>query len=93
MCREGPFSILCDEGIDTKNKYFAMMVQLWDERVCMPATRFFDMPTCSNIANAQSRFDLIDEALTKRNIAWSNVVGFKSDNCNVMIGQHNSALS
>ena len=58
----------------------------------MPATRFLDMPIC-NIANAQSLFDLIDEALTKRNIPWSNVVGFESDTCNVMISRHNSFFS
>ena len=55
ICRDGPFSILCDEGNDTDNKYFAILVRLWDERVCMPATRFLDMPIC-NIANAQSLF-------------------------------------
>ena len=78
MCRDGPFSILYDEGNDADHKYFAILIRLWDERVCMPATRLLDMPIC-NIAIVQSIFDLIDEALTKRNIPWSNVVGFESD--------------
>ena len=55
----------------------------------MPTIRFFDMPIC-NIAYL---FDLIDEALTKKKNPWSNVVGFESDTCNVMIGRHNSVLS
>ena len=42
MCRDGPFSILCDESNDT-DKYFAILVRLWDRRVCT-ATRFLDMP-------------------------------------------------
>ena len=90
--KDGPFSILCDEGNGTDNKYFAILVRLWDERVNMPATRFLDMPIC-NIANAENLFHHIDEALTKRNIPWSNVVGFESDTCNVMIGRHNSVYS
>lgn len=44
MCREGPFSILCDEGNGTDNKHFAILVRFWDERVSMPSTRFLDMP-------------------------------------------------
>ena len=49
MCCYVPFLILCDEGNDTDNKYFAILVRLWDERVCIPATRFLDMPICNII--------------------------------------------
>ena len=38
VCRDGSFSILCDEGNDTDNKYFAILVRLWDGRVCMQWT-------------------------------------------------------
>jgi len=38
ICRDGPFLTLCDEGNDT-DMYFSILVQLWDERVCMPATK------------------------------------------------------
>ena len=58
----------------------------------MPGTRLLDMPIC-NIAIVQNIFDLIDEALTKRNIPWSNVVGFELDTYNMMKGWPNSVLS
>jgi len=84
MFRECTFSILCDEGNNTDHKYFAILVQLWVERVCMPSIRFLDMRICK-LLMLQVFFYVIDEALIKRN-PWSNVVGFESDTCNVMIG-------
>ena len=85
MCKDGPFSILCDEGNDSHSddNFFAILVRLWDERVGKPATRFFNIPVC-NIANAQNLFQHIDDTL--RSIPWSNVVGFESDTCSVMLG-------
>ena len=74
-----------------RQQVFCYFGSMGDESVCMPATRFLDMPIC-NITNAQSLFDLIDEALTKRNIPWA-IVGFESDTCNVMIGWHFSSFS
>ena len=54
--------------------------------------RFLDMPVC-NIATREKLFDQIDKSLSDRHIPWTNVVGFKSDTVNVMIGRHNSVLS
>lgn len=92
MCRKGPFSILCDEGNDCDDKNFAILVRLWDDELGKPVTRFFDMPVC-NIATAEKLFNHIDTALVSRSVPWANVVGFESDNANVMMGRYNSVLS
>ena len=92
LCQENPFSVLCDEGSDTDDKNFAILVRLWDENVGKPVTRFLDMPIC-NIGTADKLFEAIDTALDERKILWSNVVGFESDTANVMVGKHNSVLS
>jgi hypothetical protein len=92
MCRNGPFSILCDEGSDCDDKNFAILVRFWDKNQEKPVTRFFDMPI-SNIADAATLFNHIDTALSTRGVPWANVVGFESDTTNVMVGKHNSVLS
>ena len=50
------------------------------------------MPVC-NIATAEALFRLLSEELESRNLPWSNVIGYASDMCNVMVGSRNSVLS
>lgn len=92
LCRENPFSILCDEGSDTDRHNFAILVRMWDDKLRKPVTRFLDMPIC-NAGDAASLFELLDSVLERQAIPWCNVVGFESDTANVMIGKHNSVLS
>lgn len=92
MCRNGPFSILCDEGTDCDDKNFAILVRIWDKNQEKPVTRFFDVPIC-NIGDAATFFDHLDNALSSKGVLWNNVVGFESDTTNVMVGKHNSVLS
>ena len=92
LCRENPFSILCDEGNDKDDKNFAILVRMWDDKLGKPMTRLLDMPVC-NIGTAENLFEAISKALEERKIPWSNVVGFESDTTNMMIGKHNSVLS
>ena len=95
LCQNNPFSILCNEGNDNDDKYFAILVCLWDDQLGKPVTRvtrFLHMPVC-NIRTADKLFDAIDSTLQERNIPWCNVVGFESDTTNVMVGKHNSVLS
>ena len=91
MCRQTAFSILCDEGNDSNDKNFTILVRLWDKNLGKPMTRFLDMPIC-NIGTGEKLFELINKSLSDRQIAWSNVAGFESDTANVMIGKHNSVL-
>lgn len=50
------------------------------------------MPVC-NVATAESLFSAIEGEFESRNIPWSNMIGYASDTCNVMVGKHNSVLS
>ena len=59
LCRENPFSILCDEGSDTDRHNFAILVRMWDDKLGKPMTRFLDMPIC-NAGNAASLFEQLD---------------------------------
>ena len=53
LCKESPFSIMCDEGNDVEDKNFAIVVCLWDEDLGRPLTRFLDMPVC-NVGTAEN---------------------------------------
>ena len=92
QCRTGPFTIMCDEGNDTADKNFAILVRLWDEKLGKPVTRFLDMPVC-NRGTGANLFGCIEAALQSRGIPWGNIIGFESDTANVMMGKHNSVLS
>ena len=65
---------------------------MWDDKLGKPVTKFIDMPVC-NIGTAEKLFEAINKALEDSGIPWSNIVGFESDNTNVMVGKHNSVLS
>ena len=92
LCKNGPFSILCDEDSDTDDKHLAILVRLWDNDLGAPVTRFLNMPVC-NIGTATKLFECIDTTLQERGIPWAHVVGFESDTTNAMVGKHNSVLS
>lgn len=92
MCQKNLFSVLCDEGNDSEDKNFAIIVRLWDNNLRKPMSRFLNMPVC-NSGTGENLFDLINEALSSRKIPWSNIVAFESDTTNVMVGKHNSVLS
>ncbi|KAH3816237.1 hypothetical protein DPMN_117750 [Dreissena polymorpha] len=50
------------------------------------------MPVC-NIGTGDNLFSCLNEVFLERNIPWSNVIGYSSDNAPVMIGKSNSVLS
>ena len=92
-CQKFPFTILCDGGNDAiEKKYFAIMVRYWSQSSRQAVTRFLCMPVC-NIATAEALFDALSNELESRNLPWSNVIGYASDTCSVMVGAHNSVLS
>ena len=91
LCKENPFSLLCDRGSDTDRHNFAILAHTWDDKLGKPVTRFLDMPV-GNSGSAASLFELLDTALGSKEIPWGNVVGFESDTANMMIGKHNSVL-
>ena len=87
------FTLLCDGGNNNfQKKYFAILVQFWDNQLDKVVTRFLDAFIC-NIANGQTLFDAMNASLLSRSIPWTNVVGFASDSASVMVGKRNSVLS
>ena len=92
-CQKSPFTILCDGGNDViEKKYFAIMVRYWSQSARQAVTRFLCMPVC-NIATAEALFEALSKELESHNLPWSNVLGYASDTCSVMVGAHNSVLS
>jgi len=92
-CQEQPFTILCDGGNDNfEKKYFGIMVRFWHMQLDKIVTRFLDAPIV-NIATAETLFKAVADTMEKRNIPWTNVIGFASDSANVMVGRRNSVLS
>ena len=45
-----------------------------------------------NVGTAVNLFISIDEVSRQRNILWRNVVGYGSENANVMVGKKNCAI-
>ena len=92
-CQKSPSTILCDGGnYMIEKKYFAIMVRYWSQSARQAVTRFLCMPVC-NIATAEALFETLSKELESRNLPWSNVIGYASDTCSVMVGAHNSVLS
>ena len=92
-CSSAPFTILCDGGNDRMDrKYFAILVQYWDDVVGQAVTRFLGMPMC-NTATAEKLFEALNTTMENHRLPWNNVVGFASDSASVMVGVHNSVLS
>ena len=91
-CRIQPFTILCDGGNDNFEKYFGVMVRLWDDCRDEVVVCFLDCPMC-NIGTGETLFEALADVLQKRDIPWKNVVGFASGSASVMVGCRNSVLS
>ena len=51
------------------------------------------LPPVCNIATAEALFDALSNELESRDLPWSNVIGYASDLCSMMVGAHNSVLN
>ena len=69
MCHNQPFTILCDGGNDNFDKYFGVLVRLWDENSRKVVVRFLDCPVV-NIATGETLFEAINKILEDRAIPW-----------------------
>jgi len=89
LCKENPFSVMMDESNDSGDeKCVAILVRVFDSDIHRVTTKFLAMPIC-NIGTGENLFNCLQEVLTNR----QNLVGFSSDNANVMVGKKNSVLS
>ncbi|KAG1693352.1 Zinc finger BED domain-containing protein 5 [Nymphon striatum] len=93
MCREQKFSVMIDESNDQGgDKMLAVLVRVYNTTVHRVTTLFLGMPVC-NIGTSENIFNCLKQLFLDRGIPWSQCIGFSSDNCNVMIGKHNSVLT
>lgn len=62
-CRNQPFTILCDESNDRgSDKYFAVLVRIFEDDRNTVATRFLDMPVV-NIGTGHNLFESLNTLL------------------------------
>lgn len=84
------FSIIMDETTDkSTSKQCAFTIIFFKESV---ETRFFDMVEVPN-GDAETLFNTLKDVIAKKDIPFSNLVGYSSDTTNVMFGENNSVVS
>ena len=89
-CRTQPFSLMIDESNDrSAKKRLVILARLFEDS---SNTRLLDLPELVS-GKASVIFEAIENYMTHNDIPWRNMVGFASDNCNVMLGKNDSVLS
>lgn len=85
------FSILSDESTDIAAiKQMCIVVRFFDGKNI--ASYFWELVAIES-STAESIFDGIMKTFLNRNIPASNIIGFGSDGCNVMMGKNNSVAT
>nr|XP_033339080.1 uncharacterized protein LOC117227710 isoform X1 [Megalopta genalis]XP_033339081.1 uncharacterized protein LOC117227710 isoform X1 [Megalopta genalis]XP_033339082.1 uncharacterized protein LOC117227710 isoform X1 [Megalopta genalis] len=85
------FSILVDEGTDTKNsKNFAILARyIHENKIHSYVLEYISIKSVT----AEILFKCFEYALAKPNIPIKNVVGVSSSNADVMVGKHHSFVT
>lgn len=95
------FSILTDESTDiTSNKQACVVVRYFDFQSGRIRSKFWalsdifvDEKTRVEGATGENLFNNLMKCFEEYNIADKNIIGFGSDGCNVMMGEHDSVAS
>lgn len=97
------FSVIIDEGTDIASlKTLAVCVRFFYEKTTSITTKFWNLiqifdgkdPSSSHAgATAERLYDELIKSFEEAGIPLTNVIGFASDGCNVMFGEHNSVAS
>lgn len=98
ILKKTKFSILVDESTDIAvTKTVCILVRYFAEELGKIKTSLWELlPLYQEETNvdyqgtADHLYKVIINTFTQKEIALSNIVGFASDGCNVMMGQHNS---
>ena len=94
------FSILTDESTDistTKTRY--ILVRYYDDVEGRIVSKFWDLSQVfSNDgsvkgASAEHLYQCLVKSFQEQSVPVENIIGFGSDGCNVMMGEHNSVSS
>ena len=85
ICRSHKFSILIDESTDTSvTQVLAVVVRYFDEEKQDVTDALLDSIEVED-GSAQGLYNSLKNMLTEKNIPLSNIIGFGSDNCSVMM--------
>lgn len=88
--KNSKFSVLVDESTDIATvKQMCIIVRFFDDKRLMIETYFWELVSIES-GTAESIFNAIIQTFIKRNIQPTNIIGFGSDGCNVMMGKNNS---
>ena len=87
------FSVIPDETTDVNiDKQLAVCTMHYDEDKNDVATSFFDIVNVKK-CDAESLYDALKKSFIDKNIPLDNIIGYSSDTCNVMFGEHKSVTS
>jgi Domain of unknown function (DUF4371) len=88
-CKERKFSVLIDESTDISvSQILAVVVRFFDEQSSTVVDALFDLVEVEN-GTAGGLYKSFKDLMMSNNIPLANIIGFASDNCATMMGQHN----
>ena len=86
VCRNQESSLLIDESTDISvTQILAVVVRFFDNKKLDVVDALLDTIIVEN-GSAQGLYHAITALLQEKNIPFSNIVGFGSDNCSTMLG-------
>ena len=87
------FSVIIDETTDVSTcKELAIVTRCYDKELFRVKCQLYELIEVPQ-ADAATLFDAMINSMETDEIPLNNVIGFASDTCNVMFGEHNSAVS
>lgn len=95
------FSVLIDESTDISTvKTICIVVRYFDSEKHKVKTSLWELvPLYTQEADvarqgtAENLFNIVTNSFIKKNISLNNIIGFASDGCNLMMGEHNLVAS
>ena len=103
ILRKRIFSVIPDKTTDVSTKsqirsdsdtnghltQLAICVMYFDEETLKPVTSFLAMVEVKD-STAKGLYTALETVFAERRLPMSNIIGYASDTCNTMFGQHNS---
>lgn len=96
--KKAKFSLMIDESTDVSaHKHSCVVVRYFNEQLGRIDSSFFDLVNLFEndieAATAEVIYDAVIKSLTSAGLPLENLIGFGSDGCNAMMGEHNSVQS
>ena len=87
--RTRPFTLATDGSHDRQSDthLYPIVVRLYDVSLGRITDVVLSILSCTTSCTGENIFHLLNDALTTRNIPWSNCIAFESDSASVMIGR------